>query len=154
MIADGIESLSDVIGSTVVYLGLCLSIKTPDEDHSYGHGKAEPAASIIVSLALIVALIVIWVESIVPIQTPHPLPEAYTLWGLLRTYSQIGSADLQAGCRVGLRPARELRRRGRRQRSRSGDWRYSNAQFTDKLLTAEGSFWLIPPKHRVFSRPV
>lgn len=83
LIADGIESVSDVVSSSVVYLGLRLSIKPPDEDHPYGHGKAEPVAAIIVSLALIVAAIVIGVESIVRIQTPHPLPEAYTLWVLL-----------------------------------------------------------------------
>jgi cation diffusion facilitator family transporter len=83
LIADGIESLSDVVSSSVVYIGLRLSIKPPDEDHPYGHGKAEPVAAIIVSLALIVAAIVIGVESIVRIQTPHHLPEAYTLWVLL-----------------------------------------------------------------------
>src|SRR6202034_1951808 len=83
LIADGIESLSDVISSTVVFLGLRLSIKPPDEDHPYGHEKAEPVAAIIVSLALIVAAIAIGVESIVRIQSPHPLPEAYTLWVLL-----------------------------------------------------------------------
>jgi cation diffusion facilitator family transporter len=82
LVADGIESLSDVISSAVVYVGLRLSIKPPDEDHPYGHGKAEPVAAIIVSLALIVAAIVIGVESIVRIQTPHPIPEAYTLWVL------------------------------------------------------------------------
>jgi len=83
LIADGIESLSDVVSSSVVYVGLRLSIKPPDEDHPYGHGKAEPVAAIIVSLALIVAAIAIGVESIVRIQTPHRLPEAYTLWVLL-----------------------------------------------------------------------
>ncbi len=82
LVADGIESLSDVISSTVVYLGLRLSIKPPDEDHPYGHGKAEPVAAIIVGLALIVAAIAIGAESIVQIQTPHPLPEPYTLWVL------------------------------------------------------------------------
>jgi len=83
MIADGIESLSDVISSTVVYFGLRLSIMPPGEDHPNGHGKAEPITSIIVSLALIAAAIVIGAESIVRIQTPHSLPEAYTLWVLL-----------------------------------------------------------------------
>jgi cation diffusion facilitator family transporter len=83
LIADGIESLSDVISSSVVYLGLRLAIKPPDEDHPYGHGKAEPVAAIIVSFALIVAAIVIGSESVVLIQTPHPLPQAFTLWVLL-----------------------------------------------------------------------
>jgi cation diffusion facilitator family transporter len=86
LVADGIESLSDVISSTVVYLGLRLSIKPPDEDHPYGHGKAEPVAAIIVSLALIAAAMVIGVESIVQIQTPHHLPEPYTLWVLLAVF--------------------------------------------------------------------
>ena len=45
--------------------------------------QAEPVAAIIVSLTLIVAAIVIGVESIVLIQTPHPLPEVFTLWVLL-----------------------------------------------------------------------
>lgn len=83
LVVDGIESLSDVISSTVVYLGLRLAIKPPGEDHPYGHGKAEPVAAMIVNLALIVAAIVIGVESIVRIQTPHPLPGAFTLLVLL-----------------------------------------------------------------------
>jgi cation diffusion facilitator family transporter len=83
LVVDGIESLSDVISSTVVYLGLRQSIKPPDEDHPYGHGIAEPVAANIMSPALIAAAIVIETESIVRIQTPHPLPEPYTLWVLL-----------------------------------------------------------------------
>jgi cation diffusion facilitator family transporter len=83
LIADGIESLSDVVSSSVVYLGLRFAIKPPDKDHPYGHGKAEPIAAVIVSLALILAAIVIGVESIQRIRTPHPLPEPYTLWVLL-----------------------------------------------------------------------
>jgi cation diffusion facilitator family transporter len=87
LIADGIESLSDVISSTVVYLGLRVAIKPPDKEHPYGYGKAEPVAAVIVSLALIVAAIVIGIESIRQIQTPHPLPDPYTLWVL---FSVVG----------------------------------------------------------------
>ncbi|MGA2888841.1 MAG: cation diffusion facilitator family transporter [Terracidiphilus sp.] len=87
LIADGIESLSDVISSTVVYLGLSVAIKPPDEEHPYGYGKAEPIAAVIVSLALVVAAIVIGIESIRQIQTPHLLPNPYTLWVL---FSVVG----------------------------------------------------------------
>jgi cation diffusion facilitator family transporter len=83
LIADGIESLSDVLSSTVVFFGLKFAIKPPDEDHPYGHGKAEPIAAIIVSLALIGAGIVIGIESIRRIHEPHSLPKPYTLWVLL-----------------------------------------------------------------------
>jgi hypothetical protein len=79
LVADGIESLSDVVSSSVVTLGLWLAIKPPDEDHPYGHGKAEPIAAVVVSLTLIAAGIAIAVESIVEIRTPHRLPAPYTL---------------------------------------------------------------------------
>jgi divalent metal cation (Fe/Co/Zn/Cd) transporter len=48
-----------------------------------GSLQAEPIASIVVSLALIVAASFIAVESIRRIQEPHPLPKPYTLWVLL-----------------------------------------------------------------------
>ena len=83
LVADGIESVSDVISSTVVFFGLKFAIKPPDEDHPYGHGKAEPIAAVLVSLALILAAVFIAVESIELIRTPHTLPRAYTLWVLL-----------------------------------------------------------------------
>src|SRR5258708_819412 len=83
LVADGVESLSDVVSSTVVFFGLKFAIKPPDEEHPYGHGKAEPIASIVVSLALIVAAVFIGVESIRRIEEPHPLPLPYTLWVLL-----------------------------------------------------------------------
>jgi cation diffusion facilitator family transporter len=83
LVADGVESLSDVVSSTVVFFGLKFAIKPPDEDHPYGHGKAEPIAAIIVSLALIAAAGFIGAESIRRIQEQHPLPKAYTLWVLL-----------------------------------------------------------------------
>jgi cation diffusion facilitator family transporter len=83
LVADGVESLSDVVSSTVVFFGLKVAIKPPDEDHPYGHGKAEPIASIVVSLALILAAVFIGVESITRIEEPHSLPLPYTLWVLL-----------------------------------------------------------------------
>lgn len=83
LIADGIESLSDVLSSAAVYLGLRLAIKPPDKTHPYGHGKAEPVAAVIVGLALAIAAFGIAIESIARIRTVHPLPRPYTLWVLL-----------------------------------------------------------------------
>lgn len=83
LIADGIESFSDVLSSGAVYLGLRVAIKPPDRTHPYGHGKAEPVAAVIVGLALAVAAIVIAIESIARVRTVHPLPKPYTLLVLL-----------------------------------------------------------------------
>lgn len=83
LVADGIESLSDVVSSSVVALGLWIAIKPPDVDHPYGHGKAEPIAAVIVSVALLAAGVAIAVESIIEIRTPHRLPAPYTLGVLI-----------------------------------------------------------------------
>jgi cation diffusion facilitator family transporter len=83
LIADGIESLSDVVSSSVVAFGIWFAIKPPDRSHPYGHGKVEPIAAVVVSLALLAAGILIAVQSISEILTPHRLPAPYTLGVLM-----------------------------------------------------------------------
>ena len=79
LIADAIESTADVFTSLIVWIGLKSASKPPDEDHPYGHGRAEPLAGIVVALSLFGAAIYIGYESIRLIQTPHQTPAAYTL---------------------------------------------------------------------------
>jgi cation diffusion facilitator family transporter len=79
LIADAIESLSDVVSSLVVLIGLRVAMRPADENHPYGHGKAEPLAATIVSLALFAAAVTIAVESIHEIRTPHFTPAPFTL---------------------------------------------------------------------------
>ena len=79
LIADGIESTADIVSSLVVWTGLKISALPPDEDHPYGHGKAEPIAGLIVALALLGAAIFIAWQSVREIITPHHSPAWFTL---------------------------------------------------------------------------
>ncbi len=79
LIADGIESTTDVFSSFLVLLGLKYSSKPPDENHPYGHGKAEPLITFAVVGFLVVSATVIAYESIEHIRTPHKTPKSYTL---------------------------------------------------------------------------
>jgi cation diffusion facilitator family transporter len=79
LVADGIESLSDVFSSFVVYVGLRMAMRPADENHPYGHGKAEPIAAVIVGGALLAASALIAYESIAEIRTPHYPPAPWTL---------------------------------------------------------------------------
>lgn len=54
LIADAIHSASDIISSVIVLFGVRIANKPPDEEHPYGHGKAENIASNIIALILIV----------------------------------------------------------------------------------------------------
>lgn len=83
LMADATESGADVLSSGFLWLGLRIALKERDEEHPYGHGKAEPIAAIIVSLFLIAAAVWIAFHSISFIGTPHALPERFTLWVLL-----------------------------------------------------------------------
>ena len=79
LIADAIESTSDVFTSLIVLTGLKIATRPADETHPYGHGKAEPFAGILVSAALFIAAVVIIIQSTHEIITPHHAPAAFTL---------------------------------------------------------------------------
>lgn len=79
LIADAIESTTDVFSSLLVLIGLKYSSRPPDENHPYGHGKAEPLITFAVVGFLVVSATVIAYESIEHIRTPHKIPEPYTL---------------------------------------------------------------------------
>jgi len=79
LIADAIESSTDVASSFIVWSGLKISALPPDADHPYGHGKAEPLAALVVSLTLIAAGLGIAIQSVREIATPHHAPEPFTL---------------------------------------------------------------------------
>jgi len=79
LIADAIESTTDIFSSFLVWFGIKYSSKPPDKNHPYGHGRAEPLITFIVVGFLIVAAMLIAYESIKNIHTPHKLPESWTL---------------------------------------------------------------------------
>ncbi len=79
LIADAIESTTDIASSFIVWGALKISTLPPDADHPYGHGKAEPLAAIVVSLTLIAAAVGIAIQSVREIHTPHHAPATFTL---------------------------------------------------------------------------
>jgi cation diffusion facilitator family transporter len=79
LIADGIESLTDILTSSIVFTGLFFASKPADVNHPYGHGKAEPFAGVIVSFGIFIAAMIIVVQSIYEIITPHHAPAPFTL---------------------------------------------------------------------------
>lgn len=82
LIADAIESTTDIFASVLVLFGLKYANKPADKDHPYGHGRAEPLITFLVVGFLIISASVIAYESIKNIGTPHELPEIWTLFVL------------------------------------------------------------------------
>ncbi len=79
LIADAIESSTDIFSSLVVWGGLQLASRPADEDHPYGHGKAEALAAAVVALMLFGAAVSIAIVAAREIVTPHHTPMPFTL---------------------------------------------------------------------------
>lgn len=79
LVADAVESIADVMSSLIVWSGLQVAGRSPDERHPFGYGKAEPLAAAVVALMLLGASIGLTVQAIREIRTPHHAPAAWTL---------------------------------------------------------------------------
>jgi cation diffusion facilitator family transporter len=79
LIADAIESTTDIFSSFLVLFGLRYASRPADENHPYGHGRAEPLITFLVVGFLITSAVIIAYESIKNIGTPHELPKPFTL---------------------------------------------------------------------------
>lgn len=55
MIADALNSAGDIFASLMSYIGIKISSKPSDEDHPYGHGKAEYIFTQLIGISMIVA---------------------------------------------------------------------------------------------------
>lgn len=78
MVADGVHSLSDLLSDIVVLAFTHISSKEKDRNHSFGHGKFETLATLIVSVILVVvgaSLMSSGVKSIIDISNGGTLPK-------------------------------------------------------------------------------
>jgi cation diffusion facilitator family transporter len=89
LIADAVHSASDVVGSVAVLIGLRAAERPPDEDHPYGHGKAESVAAIIVSVLLALVGFEIGSASVESLFTPLEAP------GMIAVWAAVGSMILK-----------------------------------------------------------
>lgn len=83
LIADAIESTTDIFSSFLVLFGLKYASRPADKNHPYGHGRAEPLITFLVVGFLITSATIIAYESILNIGTPHNLPKTWTLFVLI-----------------------------------------------------------------------
>ena len=82
LVADAIESTTDIFSSFLLLLGLRYARRPADKNHPYGHGKIEPLITFMVVGFLIFSAVVIAYQSIQNIRTPHEMPASWTLWVL------------------------------------------------------------------------
>lgn len=89
LVADALHSASDVVSSIAVLIGVRAAQEPPDEDHPYGHGKAETVTAIIVSVLLIIVGIEVAINSFTAMFTQVSIP------GIWAVYAAVFSIALK-----------------------------------------------------------
>ncbi len=87
LIADATESFADIFNSLIIWRGIVVAETPADEDHPYGHGKAEPLAAAFGAVMLLLAALWIALKAgndVAEIFNPHSLvfresPQWFTL---------------------------------------------------------------------------
>ena len=79
LIADGVESVLDVVSGLVVAGSLKIAVQPPDERYPFGYGKIEPAGALVIAAALLVTATGIAIQSVREIRLPYHAPAAFTL---------------------------------------------------------------------------
>lgn len=79
LVADAIESTTDIFSSFLVLIGLRYANRPADRNHPYGHGRAEPLITFLVVGFLMISATIIAYESVQNIRTPHASPKFWTL---------------------------------------------------------------------------
>lgn len=78
MIADAMNSASDILSSIMTFIGNRVSSKEADEDHNLGHGKAEYIYSMLISITMIILGFSILYDSILSIFIKNEYN--FTIW--------------------------------------------------------------------------
>jgi cation diffusion facilitator family transporter len=73
LLSDALESLVNLAGAVMAFTMLAVAARPPDEEHRYGHGKAEYFSSFFEGVLILVAAAGIVVLSIGRLLIPHPL---------------------------------------------------------------------------------
>jgi cation diffusion facilitator family transporter len=109
LISDGLEGVADVLSSAIVFLGLTMASRPPDENHPYGHGRYETLSGLAVGGLLLITGVAIFWRSLETLNTTHQL-HAFALYPLIgsvviktvlslykrRVGRRIGSSALEA----------------------------------------------------------
>lgn len=114
LLSDALESVVNLVAAIVALVALTVAEKEPDEDHAYGHAKAEYFSSGLEGILIIIAALAIAVAAVPRLFTPQPLEQigtglvisivagvvnGVTAWVLFRAAREHRSITLLANAR-------------------------------------------------------
>jgi cation diffusion facilitator family transporter len=83
VVSDGFESAGDVLASGFVLFGLVYAAKPPDEEHPYGHGRAETLMGLLVGILLTTTGVLISYSSLERLSDVRHVPASFAIWAIV-----------------------------------------------------------------------
>ncbi|ALS29767.1 transporter [Paenibacillus sp. 32O-W] len=95
LVADGFNNLTDIVASAAVLIGLRISQKPPDNDHPYGHFRAETVAALIASFIMATVGIQVLITAGRTLFAPtEEIPDLMSAWVALAAAIVMGAVYL------------------------------------------------------------
>jgi cation diffusion facilitator family transporter len=82
LIADSMESLIDIVSSSLLLIAMRYASKKPNREYPYGYGKAESLMTIVSIFFIFMCGVTIFMQGLQNIFTHHQSPEPFTLYVL------------------------------------------------------------------------
>jgi len=76
LLSDAVESFANLLGASIALVMLTIAAHPPDEEHHFGHSKAEYFASGAEGILILIAAVGIGIAAVGRIITPRPLEQA------------------------------------------------------------------------------
>ena len=89
MIADAMNSASDILNSVMTYVGNRIASKEADDDHNLGHGKAEYIYSMLISITMMILGLTLLIDSFKALFNPSDYH--FTIWLVIVCLITIGT---------------------------------------------------------------
>ena len=75
LLSDALESIVNLVGAVMALAMLTIAARPADEDHAYGHGKAEFFSSGVEGALILIAAVIIGVAAVPRFISPRPLEQ-------------------------------------------------------------------------------
>ena len=102
VVAAGVEFGGDVLAALVVWAGLWIAARPADDDHPYGHGRAEIVSGLILGIVLVFTGGLVAVRSLAEVGVRHEPPAIEAIWPLLAALA-VKSVLMVVKFRIGSR---------------------------------------------------
>ena len=89
LIADGIDTTSDVVKSMLVFRAVKIASKPPSSDYPYGYGRAETIVTSVVGTSVLFTAILIFIEAIKGIEKPEVIGSLMVIGALVSILGKI-----------------------------------------------------------------